>query len=103
MVPDTEKLFVQLGTLKTGILESIASYIQGNITKCHVLATLGAFPGFYIARAMKTADREGLRNANYDILQNSKEARVKKRHKKCILEDTLAEEIKNPSYEAGMH
>ncbi|GFU74155.1 uncharacterized protein TNCV_1642791 [Trichonephila clavipes] len=55
------------------------------------------------ARAMETADRERLRKANYDILQNSKEARVKKRHKKCILEDTLAEERKNPSYDAGMH
>ncbi|GFT93627.1 uncharacterized protein TNCV_677581 [Trichonephila clavipes] len=52
------------------------------------------------ARAMETADRERLRKANYDILQNSKEERVKKRHKKCTLEDTLAEERKNPSYEA---
>ncbi|GFW34563.1 uncharacterized protein TNCV_951931 [Trichonephila clavipes] len=103
MVPDTEKLFVQFGTLKNGILESNASYIHGNITKCHVLATLGIFPGFYIARAMETADRERLQKVNYDNLQNSKEARVNKRHKKCILEDTLAEERKNPSYEAGMH
>ncbi|GFX89710.1 uncharacterized protein TNCV_3711421 [Trichonephila clavipes] len=55
------------------------------------------------ARAMETADRERLQKANYDILQNSKEARVKKRHKKCILENTLAEERKNPSYEAAMH
>ncbi|GFT68374.1 uncharacterized protein TNCV_659711 [Trichonephila clavipes] len=30
------------------------------------------------ARAMETADWERLRKANYDILQNSKEARVKK-------------------------
>ncbi|GFX48831.1 uncharacterized protein TNCV_902131 [Trichonephila clavipes] len=59
--------------------------------------------GFYITRAMETADRERLRKANYDILQNSKEATEKKRHKKCILEDTLAEERKNPSYEAAMH
>ncbi|GFY12258.1 putative DD41D transposase [Trichonephila clavipes] len=51
---------------------------------------------------METAHRERLRKANYDILQNSKEARVKKRHKKCILEDTLTEERKNPSFEAGI-
>ncbi|GFW10335.1 hypothetical protein TNCV_5096861 [Trichonephila clavipes] len=57
----------------------------------YVLATLDIFAGFYTARAMETADRERLRKANYDILQNSKEARVKKRHKKCILQDTLAE------------
>ncbi|GFV92022.1 uncharacterized protein LOC100901629 [Trichonephila clavipes] len=55
------------------------------------------------ARAMETADQETLRKANYDILQNSKEAKVKKRHKKCILENTSAEEKKNPSYEAAMH
>ncbi|GFW87648.1 hypothetical protein TNCV_4486131 [Trichonephila clavipes] len=61
-----------------GILEAIASNNQVNITKCHILATLGIFPGFYTARAMGTADRERLRKANYDILQNSKEARVKK-------------------------
>ncbi|GFT71238.1 uncharacterized protein TNCV_3002301 [Trichonephila clavipes] len=57
--------------------------------------------GFYTARAMESADRETLQKANHDILQNSKEARVKKMHKKCILENTLAEEIKKPSYEAG--
>ncbi|GFX89032.1 hypothetical protein TNCV_2853321 [Trichonephila clavipes] len=50
------------------------------------------------ARAMETADRERLRKANYDILQNSKRARVKKRHKKCTLEDTKTEERKNPNY-----
>ncbi|GFX74324.1 hypothetical protein TNCV_3452721 [Trichonephila clavipes] len=55
------------------------------------------------ARAMEAADRERLRKANNDILQNSKEARVKRRHKKCILQDTLAEEIKKkPSYEGAM-
>ncbi|GFS96101.1 uncharacterized protein TNCV_3309181 [Trichonephila clavipes] len=98
-----KNVFVQLGTLKTGILEVIASYTQGNITKCHVIETLGLFPCFYTARAMKAADRERLRKANYDILQNSKEARVKRRHNKCILEVTLVEERKNPSYGAGMH
>ncbi|GFU20067.1 hypothetical protein TNCV_1192081 [Trichonephila clavipes] len=56
----------------------------------------GIFPGFYTARAMEAADRDRLRKANYDILQNSK-ARIKRRHKKCILEDTSAEERKNPS------
>ncbi|GFW42525.1 uncharacterized protein TNCV_4257191 [Trichonephila clavipes] len=55
------------------------------------------------ARTMETADRERLRKANYDILQNSIESRVKKRYKKCILEDTLAEERKNTSYEAAIH
>ncbi|GFW65274.1 hypothetical protein TNCV_395401 [Trichonephila clavipes] len=55
--------------------------------------------GFYTARAMEAADRERLRKANYDILQNSKEARVKKRHKKCILEDTLVEERRNQAME----
>ncbi|GFT72134.1 uncharacterized protein TNCV_2272351 [Trichonephila clavipes] len=59
--------FVQLGTLKTGILESIASYNQGNITKCHVVATLCILPGFYTAQAMETADWERQRKANYDI------------------------------------
>ncbi|GFW53399.1 hypothetical protein TNCV_3927781 [Trichonephila clavipes] len=44
---------------------------------------------------MEAADRERLHKANYDILQNSKDARVKRRHKKCILEDTLVEERKN--------
>ncbi|GFX53170.1 uncharacterized protein TNCV_361651 [Trichonephila clavipes] len=52
------------------------------------------------SRAMEAADRERLQKANYDILRNSKEARVKRRHRKCTL-DTLAEERKNPSYEAG--
>ncbi|GFS59341.1 hypothetical protein TNCV_3725021 [Trichonephila clavipes] len=43
---------------------------------------------------MEAANRERLRKSNYGILQNSKEARVKRRHKKCIVEDTLAEERK---------
>ncbi|GFV85623.1 RNase H domain-containing protein [Trichonephila clavipes] len=63
--------------------------------------TTGIFPGFCTAREMETVDRERLRKANYDILQNSKEARLKKRHNKCILEDTLAEERKISSYGAG--
>ncbi|GFU37740.1 uncharacterized protein TNCV_1466101 [Trichonephila clavipes] len=41
-----KNLFVQLGTLKTGILEAIASYNPGNITKCHVLETLDIIPRF---------------------------------------------------------
>ncbi|GFX82989.1 uncharacterized protein TNCV_4938591 [Trichonephila clavipes] len=102
-LPSEKNIFVQLGILKTGILEPIASYNQGNITKCLVLATLCILPGFYLTRGTETADRERLRKANYDILQNSKETRVKKSHKKCILEDTLAEERKTPSYEAAMH
>ncbi|GFW14486.1 uncharacterized protein LOC100901629 [Trichonephila clavipes] len=84
-------------------LRALKLKMKGNITKCRVLATLCILPGFYITRATETADRKRLRKANYDILQNSKEARVKKRHKKCILEDTLAEERKTPSYEASMH
>ncbi|GFS92718.1 uncharacterized protein TNCV_1161421 [Trichonephila clavipes] len=84
-------------------LRALKLKMKRNITKCHVLATLCIIPGFYITRATETADRERLRKANYDILQNSNEARVKKRRKKCILEDTLAEERKNPSYEAAMH
>ncbi|GFW19151.1 uncharacterized protein TNCV_254781 [Trichonephila clavipes] len=55
------------------------------------------------ARAMEIADWERLRKANYDILQNSLEAMVKKKHKKCIFEDTLAEVRKNPGSGAGMH
>ncbi|GFX53314.1 hypothetical protein TNCV_363071 [Trichonephila clavipes] len=38
----------------------------------------GILPGFYTARAMETADQERLRKANYDILQSSEEARIKK-------------------------
>ncbi|GFU79613.1 hypothetical protein TNCV_1891051 [Trichonephila clavipes] len=45
-------------------------------------------PGYYTTRAMEVADRERLRKANYDNLQKSKEARVK-RHKKYILEDNF--------------
>ncbi|GFU26644.1 hypothetical protein TNCV_1837541 [Trichonephila clavipes] len=59
------------GTLKTEILESIAFYNQGNITKSHALATLCILPDFYTARAMETANRERLRKLDYDTLQNS--------------------------------
>ncbi|GFW80655.1 hypothetical protein TNCV_3235071 [Trichonephila clavipes] len=57
------------------------------------------FPGFYTAGAIEAADRERQQKANYDILQNSKEVRMKKRHKKCVLEDTLAEGRKTQAIE----
>ncbi|GFU92559.1 hypothetical protein TNCV_4794881 [Trichonephila clavipes] len=56
--------------------------------------------GLYTPRAIEAVDRERQRKANYDILQNFKESRVKIRHKKCALEDNLAEERKNASYGA---
>ncbi|GFW26298.1 hypothetical protein TNCV_4423451 [Trichonephila clavipes] len=71
-----------MNTLPSEVLNYIKNVYRELITPNPLAKCLhGTFPGFYTAQAMETDDRERLRNANYDILQNSKEARVKKRHR----------------------
>ncbi|PRD32536.1 UNVERIFIED_CONTAM: hypothetical protein NCL1_20119 [Trichonephila clavipes] len=101
--PKDITLLYYSGNCTTQQKATISYTDEKKLSSAPIPSVLSVLISFYTARAMETADRERLRKANYDILQNSKEERVKKRHKKCTLEDTLAEERKNPSYEAGMH
>ncbi|GFV72344.1 transposable element Tc1 transposase [Trichonephila clavipes] len=90
------EVYKHKNTLPSEVLDYIKD-VHRELSTPNLLAK--CLHGFYIARAMGAADPERLRKVNYDILQNSKEAWVKRRHKKCILEDTLAEERKHQAME----
>ncbi|GFW05829.1 uncharacterized protein TNCV_603011 [Trichonephila clavipes] len=97
IIPKT--VFVQLGTLKTGVYESISIYI----TKLKVLDLLNIQPGFYTCRALQEADHARIRKAEKAISRRTKEARIKNRQLKCRQEDDLADDLSNPSYGSGMY
>ncbi|GFW38449.1 uncharacterized protein TNCV_1333021 [Trichonephila clavipes] len=101
IIPKT--VFVQLGTLKTGVYESISIYNQGLITKLKVLDLLNIQPGFYTCRALQEADHARIRKAEKAISRRTKEARIKNRQLKCRQEDDLADDLSNPSYGSGMY
>ncbi|GFU63389.1 uncharacterized protein TNCV_44351 [Trichonephila clavipes] len=101
IIPKT--VFVQLGTLKTRVYESISIYNQGLITKLKVLDLLNIQPGFYTCRALQEADHARIRKAEKAISRRTKEARIKKRQLKCRQEDDLADDPSNPSYGSGMY
>ncbi|GFW96419.1 uncharacterized protein TNCV_2294911 [Trichonephila clavipes] len=101
IIPKT--VFVQLGTLKTGVYESISIYNQGLITKLKVLDLLNIQPGFYTCRALQEADHARIRKAEKAISRRTKEARIKNRQLKCRQEDDLADDPSNPSYGSGMY
>ncbi|GFU86394.1 uncharacterized protein TNCV_1417461 [Trichonephila clavipes] len=96
IIPKT--VFVQLGTLKTGVYESISIYNQGLITKLKVLDLLNIQPGFYTCRALQEADHARIRKAEKAISPITKEARIKNRQLKYRQEDDLADDPSNPSY-----
>ncbi|GFX50225.1 uncharacterized protein TNCV_2782471 [Trichonephila clavipes] len=101
IIPKT--VFVQLGTLKTGVYESVSIYNQGLITKLKVLDLLNIQPGFYTCRALQEADHARIRKAEKAISRRTKEARIKNRQLKCRQEDDLADDPSNPSYGSGMY
>ncbi|GFU25628.1 uncharacterized protein TNCV_3621941 [Trichonephila clavipes] len=101
IIPKT--VFVHLGTLKTGVYESISIYNQGLITKLKVLDLLNIQPGFYTCRALQEADHARIRKAEKAISRRTKEARIKNRQLKCRQEDDLADDLSNPSYGSGMY
>ncbi|GFW17463.1 uncharacterized protein TNCV_1393081 [Trichonephila clavipes] len=101
IIPKT--VFVQLGTLKTGVYESISIYNQGLITKLKVLDLLNIQPGFYTCRALQEADHARIRKAEKAISRRTKEARIKNRQLKYRQEDDLADDPSNPSYGSGMY
>ncbi|GFV25906.1 uncharacterized protein TNCV_3868731 [Trichonephila clavipes] len=101
IIPKT--VFVQLGTLKTGVYESISIYNQGLITKLKVLDLLNIQPGFYTCRALQEADHARIRKAEKAISRRTKKARIKNRQLKCRQEDDLADDSSNPNYGSGMY
>ncbi|GFX77790.1 uncharacterized protein TNCV_1107071 [Trichonephila clavipes] len=101
IIPKT--VFIQLGTLKTGVYESISIYNQGLITKLKVLDLLNIQPGFYTCRALQEADHARIRKTEKAISRRTKEARIKNRQLKCRQEDDLADDPSNPSYGSGMY
>ncbi|GFX47011.1 uncharacterized protein TNCV_316341 [Trichonephila clavipes] len=101
IIPKT--VFVQLGTLKTEVYESISIYNQGLITKLKVLDLLNIQPGFYTCRALQEADHARIRKAEKVISRRNKEARIKNRQLKCRQEDDLADDPSNPSYGSVMY
>ncbi|GFX86204.1 uncharacterized protein TNCV_2560861 [Trichonephila clavipes] len=96
-------VFVQLGTLKTGVYESISIYNQGLVTKLKVLDLLNIQPGFYTCPALQEADHARIRKVEKAISRRAKEARIKNRQLKCRQEDDLADDPSNPSYGSGMY
>ncbi|GFV75614.1 uncharacterized protein TNCV_2240631 [Trichonephila clavipes] len=91
----TGEVYKHKNTSPSEVLYCI-KYVYRELSTPNLLAI--CLHDFYAAGAMEAADRKRLRKANYDIFQNSKEARVKGRHKKCILEDTLEEERNIPKF-----
>ncbi|GFX89152.1 hypothetical protein TNCV_20481 [Trichonephila clavipes] len=65
--------------------------------------TLGDRGRLTDAESEKLPRYYGLAFRNNTDCINSMKIKGEKRHKKCIIEDTLAEERKNPSDGAGMH
>ncbi|XP_046680753.1 uncharacterized protein LOC124367720 [Homalodisca vitripennis] len=91
--------FVTLQTLEFGVFEAVASYNDGNITKCRVLKSLGLEPSYNTIRAMKFLDSERIRRADQAIsgfLRQSR--RLEKLRKRKLEEDEEAA----TSYDAGM-
>ncbi|GFS78880.1 uncharacterized protein TNCV_4341481 [Trichonephila clavipes] len=96
IIPKT--VFVQLGTLKTGVYEFISIYNQGLVTKLKVSDLLNIQPGFYTCRALQEAYHARIRKVEKAISRRTKEARIKNRQLKCRQEDDLTDDPRNPPY-----
>lgn len=96
-------VFVQIKTLHFGVYDAVASFNQGNITKCKVLEQLGLSIGSRTANAMLQIDLERLRQAEIRVRNLHQKIRQARRNAKRKLESEMEEDIDNPSYGAGMH
>ena len=71
--------FVEINTLHFGVYDAIATYNKGNIIKCDVLRRRGLKPGQYTIKAMRSIDRERIRNAERAQSDWENHARQKRR------------------------
>lgn len=56
--------FILKTTLQFGVYEAIATYNEGNITKCKILNKLGIVPGNECVERMKQVDALRIKKAN---------------------------------------
>lgn len=92
--------FVTMRTLEFGVYEAVASYNDGNITKCKVLSAMGLEPGVRLISAMKLLDLERIRRAEKAISDFLRQARRQERLHKRRLEEN---EEETPAYMSGMY
>lgn len=98
-------IFVMKNTLDLGVYEAIATFNDGNITKCKILGKFGISPGPMCINTMKNFDLTRIKNAEKDMLEIEKKCRKQRDIAKKRLEDMYEEQEDpdNPSYGAGMH
>ncbi|KAG8317182.1 hypothetical protein J6590_032871 [Homalodisca vitripennis] len=84
---------------------TVASFNDGNITKCEVLKCLGIEPGKDCVSAMKELDLIRIQKSDREAAELQKKARQSKRLLKRKLEEQLEEEdcTAGPSYARGMY
>lgn len=97
-----KKSFVTITTLALGTYDAIATFNDGNITKCNILKAVGIHPSKRTVHAMKLLDCERVRRANAAINDYQRKARREARNLKRRLEENFDEE-EEPAYDPGMH
>jgi hypothetical protein len=95
-----KNVFVSMATLKCGVADAVASFNDGNISKCEVLCRLGIQPGKRTVESMKNLDRERMRDAENSITDFERQARRERR----LTKKRLAEDFEEmPAYDPGMY
>lgn len=91
-------------TLELGVYEAVATFNDGNITKCKILERLGFMPGSRCINTLKFFNEAGIQKAEkvmLEILKKGEQLDIAKKR----LEDQYEELVDpdNLSYGAGMH
>ncbi|KAG8293386.1 hypothetical protein J6590_018798 [Homalodisca vitripennis] len=84
--------FVMKNTLDLGIHEAIATFNDGNITKCKILSKFSISPGPMCINTMKNFDLTRIKNAEKDMLEIEKKCRKQREIAKKRLEDMYEEQ-----------
>lgn len=100
-----KKTFVMRTALELGVYEAVASFNNGNITKCKILNHLGMLPGNKCIDWCKKADEARIRKADKAIDEIEKKCRQARQKAKKRLEDLIEEQEDpdRPAYGAGMY
>ena len=100
-IPKT--VFVGINTLHFGVFDAVATFSDGNVTKCKVLQNLGLSVGCQTVETMLRLGKGRFRNADKQFQKLSKEARKQKRLAKRKLLDQFEEEDEEQSYGAELY
>lgn len=95
-----KNVFVQLETLKLGVMDAINTFNDGSISRTKVLEYMGIEPGQNMVRGLKAIDQLRVAEANEAAEMMTKEARSKKRLQKRKRDDK--EQDKQQDYGPGM-